>query len=76
MFLIFFCVNRSKTGIDIDELKRTLQSLACGLVGTRVLSKEPRGKEVDTAVDTFSFNTDFTNKLFRIKINTIQVRLI
>jgi cullin-4 len=37
-----------------------------------VLTKEPKGKDVD-ASDAFWFNADFTNKLFRIKINTIQV---
>jgi hypothetical protein len=37
-----------------------------------VLTKEPKGKDVDPS-DAFWFNADFTNKLFRIKINTIQV---
>jgi hypothetical protein len=49
-----------------------LQSLACGIIGTRVLTKEPKGKDVEPS-DAFWFNADFTNKLFRIKINTIQV---
>ncbi len=48
-------------------------TLNAGLVGTRVLSKEPRGKDVDAERDVFSVNLDFANKLFRIKINTIQV---
>jgi hypothetical protein len=60
------------TGIEHGELCRTLQSLACGILGTRVLTKEPKGKDVDPT-DAFWFNADFTNKLFRIKINTIQV---
>jgi hypothetical protein len=60
------------TGIEHGELCRTLQSLACGILGTRVLTKEPKGKDVDPA-DAFWFNAEFTNKLFRIKINTIQV---
>jgi hypothetical protein len=60
------------TGIEGDELGRTLQSLACGMLGTRVLTKEPKGKDVDPT-DIFWFNSEFTNKLFRIKINTIQV---
>jgi hypothetical protein len=62
-----------QTGIEHGELCRTLQSLACGILGTRVLTKEPKGKDVDPA-DAFWFNADFSNKLFRIKINTIQVK--
>lgn len=53
------------------ELRRTLQSLACGKA--RVLTKAPRGREVQDD-DHFSFNADFTNKLFRIKINQIQMK--
>ncbi len=61
------------------ELRRVLQSLACGPVGTRILLKEPKpssssssSREVQDA-DTFTPNTDFTHKLFRIKVNgTIQ----
>jgi cullin-4 len=30
---------RDRTGLDEEELKRTLLSLACGVVGTRVLTK-------------------------------------
>ena len=53
------------------ELRRTLQSLACGKA--RVLLKWPRGREVADS-DSFAFNADFTNKLFRIKINQIQMK--
>ncbi len=63
---------RERTGIETDELRRTLQSLACGMIGTRVLTKDPKGKDVEDS-DHFVFNADFTNKLNRIKINTIQV---
>lgn len=53
------------------NLRRTLQSLACGKA--RVLTKSPRGKEVvDT--DTFHYNLDFSNQLFRIRINQIQLK--
>lgn len=52
-------------------MRRTLQSLACGR--TRVLSKIPKGRDVDDG-DKFMFNPDFTNKLFRIKINQIQMK--
>lgn len=45
--------------------------MACGKA--RVISKIPRGREVDTK-DKFQFNNEFTNKLFRIKINQIQMK--
>lgn len=53
------------------ELRRTLQSLACGKA--RVLVKSPKGKEVEDG-DTFMFNGEFKHKLFRIKINQIQMK--
>ncbi|XP_053163135.1 cullin-4A isoform X6 [Hemicordylus capensis] len=59
------------TGIEDSELKRTLQSLACGKA--RVLNKNPRGKDVEDG-DKFTFNDDFKHKLFRIKINQIQMK--
>ncbi|XP_049882276.1 cullin-4A [Pectinophora gossypiella] len=62
---------KTATNIEDGEARRTLQSLACGKA--RVLSKSPRGREVDDS-DTFAFNHDFTNKLFRIKINQIQMK--
>ncbi|CAK1602414.1 unnamed protein product [Parnassius mnemosyne] len=62
---------KAATNIEEGELRRTLQSLACGKA--RVLSKAPRGREVHDA-DHFAFAADFTNKLFRIKINQIQMK--
>lgn len=59
------------TAIEETELKRTLQSLACAKV--RVLTKEPKGRDVEDS-DTFIFNDDFTEKLFRIKVNQIQMK--
>ncbi|KAL2770497.1 cullin-4A isoform 2, partial [Daubentonia madagascariensis] len=59
------------TGIEDSELRRTLQSLACGKA--RVLTKSPKGKEVEDG-DKFIFNGDFKHKLFRIKINQIQMK--
>jgi cullin 4 len=59
------------TGIEAKELKRTLQSLACGQV--RVLEKVPKGKDVEES-DRFKFNASFTHKLYRIKINQIQMK--
>uniref|UniRef100_A0A668VZM2 Cullin-4B n=1 Tax=Oreochromis aureus TaxID=47969 RepID=A0A668VZM2_OREAU len=59
------------TGIEDSELRRTLQSLACGKA--RVLTKIPKSKDVEDG-DKFSCNDDFKHKLFRIKINQIQMK--
>uniref|UniRef100_A0A452HTJ6 Cullin-4B n=1 Tax=Gopherus agassizii TaxID=38772 RepID=A0A452HTJ6_9SAUR len=59
------------TGVEDSELRRTLQSLACGKA--RVLIKNPKGKDVEDG-DKFLFNGDFKHKLFRIKINQIQMK--
>uniref|UniRef100_A0A1A9WMP9 Cullin-4A n=1 Tax=Glossina brevipalpis TaxID=37001 RepID=A0A1A9WMP9_9MUSC len=59
------------TNIEDGELRRTLQSLACGRA--RVITKEPKGREVEDG-DQFHYNNEFTNKLFRIKINQIQMK--
>ncbi|KAJ3192225.1 Cullin-4 [Irineochytrium annulatum] len=56
---------------DHRELNRTLQSLACGKV--RVLNKLPRGKDVNPT-DSFEFNASFENPLYRIKVNSIQLK--
>lgn len=54
-------------------MKRTLQSLACGQIPTRVLRKYPQGKEVDET-DEFAFNDGFKNDRHRIRINQIQMK--
>ncbi|XP_028894290.2 cullin-4A [Zeugodacus cucurbitae] len=59
------------TNIEDGELRRTLQSLACGRA--RVITKTPKGREVENK-DLFQYNNEFTNKLFRIKINQIQMK--
>lgn len=61
----------SSTGIEDSELRRTLQSLACGR--ERVLLKEPKGKEVSDD-DIFTFNTGYTSKQYRVRINAIQMK--
>ncbi|CAI5508271.1 unnamed protein product [Closterium sp. Naga37s-1] len=66
-----FAEIRDATGITDAELKRTLQSLACGK--TRVLQKIPKGRDVSDT-DSFEFNTDFTASLFRLKVNAIQLK--
>lgn len=62
---------RDAINLEDGELKRTLQSLACGKI--RVLHKNPRGKEVKEN-DVFDVNDDFTDKLFRVKINQVQMK--
>ncbi|XP_002972211.2 cullin-4 [Selaginella moellendorffii] len=62
---------KDSTGIEDKELRRTLQSLACGKV--RILQKQPKGREVEDD-DVFTFNEDFTAPLFRIKVNAIQLK--
>lgn len=59
------------TGLVDEELKRTLQSLACGKV--RVLTKSPKGRDVNPT-DSFTVNLGFTDPKFRIKINQIQLK--
>lgn len=62
---------------ETEELRRTLQSLACGRV--RVLQKHPAGKDVNET-DSFSFNLKFESDKLKLKVNQIQqaqsVRLI
>lgn len=62
---------RDATKIEDGELRRTLQSLACGKA--RVLAKNPKSRDVENG-DKFVFNTEFKNKLFRIKINQVQMK--
>ncbi|KAJ1021616.1 hypothetical protein NDA16_003753 [Ustilago loliicola] len=64
---------RTQTGLNDQELKRTLQSLACGQIPTRVLRKLPQGKDVNDE-DEFIFNDNFKNERLRIRINQIQLK--
>eukprot|EP01134_Creolimax_fragrantissima_P005367 CFRG5367T1 len=64
---------RTNTGMETVELKRTLQSLACGKLGTRILLKSPKSKEVMDD-DVFSVNMDLENKAKKVKINQIQLK--
>lgn len=57
--------------LEDSELKRTLQSLACGKF--RVLRKLPKGREVFHG-DSFFFNEDFNDRLYRIRISQVQMR--
>ncbi|KAJ6936659.1 hypothetical protein NC652_011382 [Populus alba x Populus x berolinensis] len=62
---------KDSTGIEDKELRRTLQSLACGKV--RVLQKLPKGRDVEDA-DSFVFNEGFAAPLYRIRVNAIQMK--
>ncbi|KAF9292151.1 Cullin-3 [Mortierella alpina] len=62
----------TETGLPEEHLKRTLQSVACGKF--KILVKEPKSREIGND-DTFKFNASFTEKLARIKIQTIASRV-
>jgi len=62
---------RDATNVEDGELRRTLQSLACGKA--RVLQKVPRGRDVEDG-DVFHFNASFAHQLFFIKINQVQLK--
>ncbi len=64
---------RTQTRLDDQELKRTLQSLACGQIPTRVLRKMPQGKDVNDD-DEFMVNDALKNERHRIRINQIQMK--
>lgn len=59
------------TQLPPAELRRTLQSLACGPIPTRVLRKHPQGRDVNDT-DTFTVNEALKNERRRIRINQIQ----
>ncbi|KAI3617526.1 hypothetical protein CBS9595_003435 [Malassezia furfur] len=59
------------TQLPPAELRRTLQSLACGPIPTRVLRKHPQGRDVHDT-DTFAVNEALKNERRRIRINQIQ----
>ncbi|KAI0249475.1 Cullin-4B [Lactifluus subvellereus] len=59
------------TDIEDAELRRTLQSLACGK--KKVLKKRPAGKDVNDE-DVFLFNDAFEDPRAKVHINSIQVK--
>lgn len=61
---------KEQSGIDRDELKRVLPSLFCGRL--KVLLKEPASRELQPS-DLFTFNENFHDARFRIRINTFQI---
>lgn len=62
---------KDRTNIEDGEVRRTLQSLACGKA--RVILKSPKGKDILDG-DKFIYNREFTNALFKIKINQVQMK--
>ncbi|XP_050500268.1 cullin-4B-like [Diabrotica virgifera virgifera] len=62
---------KTATNIEDGELRRTLQSLACGKV--RILNKIPKGRNIENS-DKFRLNNEFYNKLFKITINQVQIK--
>lgn len=63
--------NSSLNPLGDEELKRTLQSLACAKY--HVLTKTPKGRDVSNT-DTFAFNSGFSDPKYCIKINQIQLK--
>lgn len=63
---------QSELNVDGRELRRNLHALACS-AKARVLNKDPNNKEV-SAGDTFKFNSSFNEKLYRLKLNTVQLK--
>ena len=60
------------TAIPGDDLRRSLQSLAC-VRGKNVLRKEPMSKDVNDD-DVFSVNDNFTSKMIKVKISTVSAQ--
>lgn len=63
---------QDSTRIDEKELKRHLQSLACAKF--KILKKHPPGRDV-AATDMFSFNSDFSSSMKKLKIGTISSKV-
>ncbi|KAK2868506.1 hypothetical protein Q7C36_000377 [Tachysurus vachellii] len=64
---------QQETDIPERELLRALQSLACGKPTQRVLTKEPKSKEIENG-HMFTVNNQFTSKLHRVKIQTVAAK--
>ncbi|KAF6758848.1 Cullin-4B [Ephemerocybe angulata] len=69
---IAFAEIKARTQMEDGELRRTLQSLACGK--KKVLKKTPPGRDVDDD-DVFRYNADFWDERARVHINSIQAKV-
>ncbi|KAI7870495.1 Cullin [Mucor mucedo] len=63
---------KNVTQIADQDLKRTLQSLACAKF--KILTKSSKGRDI-LPDDTFSFNKDFTSNMTRIKIQALASKV-
>lgn len=63
---------KSQTHIADQDLKRTLQSLACAKY--KILNKSSKGRDISPD-DMFTFNEDFTCNLARIKIQALASKV-
>ncbi|KAM9836561.1 cullin-3-like [Aulostomus maculatus] len=64
---------QKETDIPEQQLVRTLQSLACGKPPHRVLTKEPKSKEVESG-HVFKVNDKFSSKLHKVKIPALAAK--
>jgi cullin-4 len=62
---------KATTGLPDDDLRLTLQSLACAKL--RPLRKRPEGRDINKT-DHFFINGKFKTPKYRVKINRIQQR--
>jgi cullin 3 len=63
---------KNSTLIPDPDLQRQLQTLACAKF--KILKKHPPSRDISTE-DSFSFNSDFTSPLHKIKISTIASKV-
>ncbi|KIM33200.1 hypothetical protein M408DRAFT_325999 [Serendipita vermifera MAFF 305830] len=63
---------KNSTQIPDPELQRQLQTLACAKF--KILKKHPPSRDISTT-DSFSFNSDFTSPLHKIKISTVASKV-
>lgn len=68
-----FAQIKDLSGIEEDNLKRILASLACSKTVNPLLKKPSKSRVVSTT-DMFKVNQGLTHKLIRIKVNQIQAR--
>jgi len=70
MYIVHHCQEiKNETDIPERDLARSLQSLALGKITQRVLSKDPKTRDIEPD-HVFTINDQFTSKLFRVKIQT------
>lgn len=77
MISLFFFVEKEisqETDITEKDLQRALLPLSMGKINQRILSKEPKCKEIQST-DRFIVNDSFTSKLFRVKINPMTAKI-